>query len=199
MLDTLIQLDIDLFLWLNSFHSAFCDQVMWAISAKYTWVPLYALVLFFVFRKQKWWGLLTLLFMILLITAADQISVKVFKFGFERLRPCHNPALEGLVHIVNNKCGGQFGFVSSHAANSFAFAGFTAMFFNRRWYSYSILFWAAVVSYSRIYLGVHYPADIIGGALLGLLIAAVLYVIYKKTALKKIESTTKQPQNEIKD
>jgi len=178
MLEYLTQLDIKWFLSLNGLHNPFWDTIMWYISGTKTWIPLYALILFFVFKKLKWEGFIALLFFVLLIVLADQSSVKLFKNVFERLRPCHNPEIKHLVHIVNNKCGGQFGFVSSHAANTFALAMFTSLFFRKKWVTISFFAWATLVSYSRIYLGVHFPFDVIGGALLGLLIGVLTYITY---------------------
>ncbi len=111
----------------------------------------------------------------------DQGSVKLFKDVFERLRPCHNPAIAELVHTINGKCGGKYGFVSSHATNSFALAVFCGFLFKRH-YKYMLwlmLFWAAIVSYSRVYVGVHYPGDIIGGAVLGSLVGLFVFWLMK--------------------
>lgn len=187
MLEKIISLDTELFLFLNGLHNPFMDKVMWITSATATWIPLYALVLFFVFKQLKWKGLLTFLFLVLVVVFADQISVHWFKFVFQRLRPCHNPQIADFVHTVNGKCGGKFGFVSSHAANTFAFAAFSSFFFAKKKYSWFIFVWAAFVSYSRIYLGVHYPGDILGGAVLGFLIGIVLYFVYG-FAFKKLFS-----------
>lgn len=178
MLSGLLELDKSFFLFLNGLNSPFWDQVMWLISGKTTWIPLYLAMIFLMFKKFQWRGVLILVFAILSVTLADQVSVKAFKDVFQRLRPCHCEELEGLVHIVRNKCGGKYGFVSSHAANTFAIAVFTLSLFKLKWYSLSILFWAAIVGYSRIYLGVHYPLDVICGALLGTLIAFLcLYLL----------------------
>lgn len=178
MLEFLEQLDIKWMLFLNGINSPFWDTVMWYISATLTWAPLYAVILFFVFKKMKWEGVIALAFFILLIVMADQSSVKLFKNVFERLRPCHNPDIKDLIHIVNGKCGGKFGFVSSHATNTFALAMFTSLFFRIKWVSYSIFIWAIIVSYSRIYLGVHFPFDVLGGAGLGILVGFVTYKLY---------------------
>lgn len=115
----------------------------------------------------------------IVVALTDQLSVHLFKNVFERLRPCHNPDLNGLVHLVNSKCGGKFGFVSSHAANTFGVAMFIHYIFRVRWFTLSILLWATIVSYSRIYLGVHYPGDVVFGALLGVLIGWGVWRVFK--------------------
>ncbi len=120
------------------------------------------------------------IFIGLLFLISDQTSVKLFKDVFERLRPCHEIDLSGLVHVVDG-CGGKFGFVSSHAANSFAFAIFSGYLLKSN-YKYILplmLFWAALVSYSRIYVGVHYPGDIIGGAILGSIVGILVFWLMK--------------------
>ncbi|MDZ7737533.1 MAG: phosphatase PAP2 family protein [Bacteroidales bacterium] len=170
--------DQDIFLFLNSINSPWWDNVMVLISSKLLWVPLYAFILLMLGMKYKRSLLLIIPIIILTVTASDQLSVHAFKEVFERLRPCHEPALSGLVHTVNNKCGGSYGFVSSHAANSFAVAVLSLGLLRKKWFTAVILFWAAVVSYSRVYLGVHYPGDIIGGALLGTLIAYAFLLLY---------------------
>ena len=119
--------------------------------------------------------------MILAVTLADQVSVHLFKNTFQRLRPCHEPALNGLVHLFNGECGGKFGFVSSHATNSFNFALLSLLFIRKRWYTISIILWALVIGYSRIYLGVHYPGDVICGSLLGALVGWSIYKLYELT------------------
>lgn len=172
------QLDTDLFLFLNSINSPFWDDVMWIISARLTWVPLYLIMLWMFYKLTDRRVILVTLFAIAGITLSDQLSVHAFKEVFLRLRPCHEPSLEGLVHIVRGKCGGQYGFVSSHAANCFNIALFSLLLIRKRWFTITILFWAALVSYSRVYLGVHYPGDIIGGALLGAAIGFTMYHSY---------------------
>ncbi len=119
MLEHLISADQNLLLFLNSHHTPFFDWLMYAISEKLIWVPLYLAILIYLgFRyKKKFW--LILLFIAIAATLADQVSVQLFKNVFHRLRPCHEPALQGMVHLVRNECGGLYGFVSSHASNSF--------------------------------------------------------------------------------
>lgn len=184
MIEKLELIDRTIFLFINGLHNPFFDSLMWFVSGKLSWAPLYAIILFFVFKKEKkhWW--LILISIIVLITMADQSSVKLFKEVFLRYRPCHNLEIEHLVHKVNNKCGGTYGFVSSHAANVFALASFLSLFFNKKLFSIGIFTWAALVGYSRIYLGVHYPADVFFGGLLGILCGSIVYFTYQKTKLR---------------
>jgi len=163
LLDFLDHIDRTLFLFLNGLHSPFWDQVMWWISDRFIWLPQVIVIL-----------LLTAL----LITMSDQGSVHLFKEVFKRLRPCHNPGISHLVHIVRGHCGGQYGFVSSHAANSFAVASYSLLLIRNRYYTISIIFWALLVSYSRTYLGVHYPGDILGGAILGIVLGYIIYRLF---------------------
>ncbi|MGD9992891.1 MAG: phosphatase PAP2 family protein [Salinivirgaceae bacterium] len=180
MIEGLEQFDQQLFLFLNAIHSPFWDKVMVFLSGKWEWAPLYAVLLFFVIKRDLKFSWLSLLSIVLLILVADQTSVKLFKEVFQRYRPCHNLELQAFIHLVENHCGGKYGFVSSHAANSFALAGFISLFFNNKHLSVGIILWAALVSYSRIYLGVHYPADVFAGGLLGLFLAVLVFYLYKK-------------------
>src|SRR5690554_6303097 len=133
------------------------------ITSKSIWFPMYAVILYVIFRNQGVKGIITVVGLALMVLLCDQISTNIFKEGFERLRPSHEPSIQELVNLVNGKRGGKFGFVSSHATNSFGLAVFSLLLFRYRWYSLFILFWAALNSYSRIYMGVHYPGDILGG------------------------------------
>ena len=187
MLEILNNLDTNLFIFLNGIHSPFWDKIMWWISGSKSWMPMYAVIVAYIIYKQRWKSIVTLIFIALLVTLADQISVHGFKEVFQRLRPCHNPGLQDLVHIVNNKCGGKFGFVSSHAANTFAVAFFLSKLIKYRYFSAFIYTWAVIVSYSRIYLGVHYPFDVLGGAFLGVFIGYLTYKLYDFTNQKTLE------------
>jgi len=164
----MVELDQNIFLFLNSLHSPFFDTVMWILSLKTVWIPLYLAIIWMVINKYGKGAWTPLLLIPLLVLIDDQGS-SFLKNLTERPRPCHEPALAGMVHTVNGYCPGMYGFVSGHAANSFGVAAFTAPLLKKRWYSWFIFIWAALVSYSRLYLGVHYPGDIIGGVILGLI------------------------------
>ncbi|MCK5028567.1 MAG: phosphatase PAP2 family protein [Bacteroidales bacterium] len=187
MLEFLNNIDTNIFIFLNGINSPFWDKIMWWISGSKSWIPMYAVIVAYIVYKQRWKSIISLIFIALVVTLADQISVQAFKEVFQRLRPCHNPALQDIVHIVRNKCGGQYGFVSSHAANTFAVAFFLSKFFKNRHFSWFIFIWATIVSYSRIYLGVHYPFDVLGGAALGGVIGLLTYILYTYTSKKTLE------------
>jgi undecaprenyl-diphosphatase len=174
-------IDQQLFLFLNSINSPFWDKIMYAISGKIIWAPVYLAILIYLGIKYKKRFLVIIPFIIIAVTLADQLSVQLFKNVFHRLRPCHEPSLAGMIHLVNGQCGGLYGFVSSHASNSFNVALLSLMLIKRRWFTISILIWASVIGYSRIYLGVHYPGDVICGAIAGSLIGWGIYKLYELT------------------
>jgi undecaprenyl-diphosphatase len=186
-MDFIQHIDRVIFLFLNGLHCAFLDPVMTQISLRFIWVPFYAAIIFFIIRERKWNAIATLLLIALMIVLSDQIS-DLIKDSVQRLRPTHNPAIANLVHTVNGYTGGSFGFVSSHAANMFATAAFVSMFFSRRWLTIVMFCWAALVAYSRIYLGVHYPLDILCGGILGYAIGVMIFyverLVYRKMTQK---------------
>ena len=176
-------MDEKLLLLLNRWHTPFFDQLMWMVSDKWVWVPLYVLLAGLIVRRYSWkGGLLCLLMIALAVAATDQTCASLLRPLVGRLRPSNpdNP-ISTAIHLVNGYRGGRFGFPSCHAANSFTLAVFVSCCFRRRRVTLSMLAWAMVVAYSRIYLGVHYPGDVATGMVAGCLYGAVFYGIYRKT------------------
>lgn len=181
IIEFLKDIDTQLFLFLNGLHTPFFDVLFEYFSGRFFWIPLYALLFVIATLKLKWKMMYFILAVVALIFLSDKISVYWFKEVFMRYRPCHNNDIAHLVHLVDG-CGGKYGFVSSHAANTFALAAFMGIILRKHFPKmlFWMLIWATVVSYSRIYLGVHYPADIAVGGMLGILIGYAVAFILKK-------------------
>lgn len=176
MMEQLLSADQALFLWLNSFHNEFWDTIMIFFTGRSTWLPLYFFTIGFLFWKYGWKeGGLIVIMTLIAVGLSNTLTSEIMKPYFERLRPCKEDSLNGLIHLPHT-CGGLYGFASSHASNSFAFA--SMMFFvlgkELKLPAIILMLWAVVVSYSRIYVGVHYPLDIVVGGLLGFAIAWVV-------------------------
>ena len=183
MLEHLEALDRSAFLAINGWHSVWTDDLMLLISGKSSWIPLYVFLLFLLQRRLGWRGLAWAVPVIgLMILCSDQGSVQLFKESVRRLRPCHEPTLSGMVHLVPEGCGGQYGFVSSHAANHSAIAFFMIGILGGRprWSIPALVLWAALVGYSRIYLGVHYPGDVLVGSLFGATVGIIFVVMLRR-------------------
>lgn len=175
MLQNLGRLDQKLFLLLNSKHNAFFDVVMYWASDQFFWIPFYLGLAVFLFRRLGKAVYYYYFCIALLITTSDQLSSNLIKNWIRRPRPSHVPELSGMIHLSKAGPGGLYGFVSGHAANSFALAVFLVLTLPAvyNWLKHGMVAWALLVSYSRIYNGVHYPGDVLGGMLLGVLLAFV--------------------------
>ncbi|MBP5771286.1 MAG: phosphatase PAP2 family protein [Bacteroidaceae bacterium] len=177
-MDELIHLDQQLLLALNGSDSLFLDHFFTMVTRTSTWVPLMLVLLFIIFKNRPWReAFFFVLGIALVILIADRFSSGFCKPYFQRFRPSHEPALEGLVDLVADRRGGLYGFISSHAANTFGAWAFLSLYLRRRGMSVTILLWACLSSYSRIYLGLHYPGDILAGALFGILTGGVCYLL----------------------
>ena len=194
MIEYLNSTDTQFFLFLNSIHNTFFDHVMYWFSDKLIWIPMYLLIAFFIVKHYRMNGVVMLLFVGLVIVLCDQTASHLIKNAVMRLRPSHEPALVGMVHLSKAGAGGMYGFVSSHAANAFGFATFLNYTLDKRFklLKYWLFIWAVLVSYSRIYNGVHYPGDVMVAVFLGMIIGwgmSKLYQYIEFKYLAKIHET----------
>ena len=175
--------DVWLLLKVNGLNSPFLDEMMWSVSSPYFGVPFY---LFFAYLIYRYVGLKQMVFLcglILLVAGISDLTAKYcFKEVFERFRPTHHLIIKEQLHIVNDYKGGQFGFISSHAANMFSVGTMVFLLIGKqfKWLFWLLISWASLIGYSRIYLGVHYPSDVFVGAIVGCLIASIMYYLYKQ-------------------
>ena len=174
--------DIDgqLLLLINNAHNSFFDEFFYTFSGRHVWIALYVALIAYCVIRWKAQGLWIVLALIASVVLADQISAHLIKPLVCRLRPTHDPILAQYVHLVHEYRGGLYGFVSSHAANCFAIATLTTLFSKDRLLATTLFTWASINAYSRMYLGVHYPGDILCGTIIGVLIALCLYGITKR-------------------
>ena len=204
-MDYLIHIDQQWLLAINGWHAEWADVLMWYISKSTTWLPLYALLVgLVVYRFGIQWYLstqntsnyrFTALLRVFIVLAgfaaavglSDFISSGIIKPWVSRLRPTHEPALAGMLHLVNGYTGGMYGFVSSHAANTMACALLFSLLYRNKYATVALMLWVALNCYSRMYLGVHYPGDIIGGLLVGTLIAGMTYAVARHL-LKRLDA-----------
>ena len=193
MLERLIHIDTEILLAINGWHAPWADTLMWIISAKTTWIPLYLLlIVLLVYRYRqpapttvKWLQKVpACVVMILTIVAAvglaDFIASGILKDWVARPRPSRVPELEGVLHLVNGYKSGRYGFVSSHAANTMACGLLFSLIWRKKITTISLMLWVAANCYSRMYLGVHYPLDILGGLIVGALVASGAYALLRK-------------------
>ncbi len=176
----LIEWDQSLFLALNNVHTPFWDTFMWIYSDKFTWIPLLLSVLFVLFRKNWREAAIVCIAIALTITLCDQFASTLCKPFFARYRPAQDPDFSPFVQIVNGYRGGRYGFISSHAANSFGAVVLLALIFKDRLFTVTAILWAIINCYSRIYLGVHYPGDILGGTIAGIFFGFAVYILWRR-------------------
>ena len=178
-IDTISQWDIDLLLALNGSESLYLDGIMWTITRTSTWLLLFGALFYIVIRNNKLKQSLVIFILVaLLITVADQVASGICKPLFQRFRPTHDPIVGPMIDIVNGYRGGKYGFFSSHASNTFAGATFFALLFSNIRVSVLLYIWATLCTYSRLYLGVHYPTDILTGLTFGILSGYVFHFLY---------------------
>lgn len=181
----LIQEDKELLIYLNNLGNKTFDPIWMLISEVWIWIPFYFILAYLLFRNFKFNSLIFIfIFIALGVTVSDQLA-SIFKHGIMRFRPCNDPTIDGLVREV--KCGGRFGFYSAHASNTFFLATYISILLKNKIKAlpYILFVWAAVVSYSRIYLGVHFPMDIFFGAVMGFLLGGFFATLAKNVIAKQ--------------
>jgi undecaprenyl-diphosphatase len=183
MLDKILQLDVQLFVFLNGLGSQTYDGFWLFITKQSNWTPYFLILLYLVYKKLSFKNmLLLLLFVAVLILISDQ-TCNFFKYTFERLRPCNNPEINSLIRIV--KSSDTFSFFSGHATNSMATMTFVFMILKKYYrYAFLVFLFPLIFAYSRIYLGLHYPLDILTGYLFGAGFGFIAYKGYQKYVLK---------------
>ena len=185
MIETLNAYDKEIMLFLNYDGGVWLDNFWYLFSGKFTWVAAYVVILLYIFfscktEKSRWFAfIVNVICIALVITLADQISSGLIKNLVERPRPSHSD-IEGMLHYVNDYKGGKFGFVSSHAANTIGLALWLCLLFRARFFQFILILWSLLTCYSRIYLGVHYLGDILGGLCVGIFSAIFIHWIYRK-------------------
>ena len=181
IIDTMDDWDKTLTVALNYDGGQFSDFLWHRLSKNVAWTPMILALSYVLLTCKKQWAEagLFLLGLVLVIALSDQVSSSVIKPLVERLRPSHEPEISNMLHYVGNYRGGHYGFVSSHAANAFGVATYLSLIFRKKWLTVSLLAWSLGVCYSRIYLGVHYVGDIIGGSLIGITAGIWCYVLLR--------------------
>lgn len=184
MIENLNAIDQNILLAINGMHSHYLDSFMWLMSGVWAYLVV-ALGFLFLSYRQGWKQmLLIMLALALTIALADQLSSGIIKPLVQRLRPTHDAEIGSLIHLVKGYRGGLYGFVSSHAANSFGAAVLVALLFRSREVAIAMIVWAVAVSYSRMYMGVHYPGDIVCGAIIGAFSAYIFYRLFSMASKK---------------
>lgn len=179
MIEYLQDFDTSALLAINGMHNAFQDALWWMVTAKWSSLLLALALLWILLHQHRRHAVLVLVMMVLAMLIADQVSSGLIKHVVERLRPTHEPSLQDVVHVINGYRGGMYGFVSSHAANFVAVSTLIALVMRHRAAVLSMFTWSLLQCYSRMYLGVHYPGDILGGIAVGLLVGWLLWCLMR--------------------
>lgn len=191
----LVEGDSSILLAVNGMHSSYFDTFMWLCSRKFEWIPFYLSIIYVLFRNFNWRVVLySLVAMGVILLLTDAVSSHFIRPVVARLRPSNleNPISE-MIHIVDNHRGGRYGFPSSHASNSWGLVFFVGLLLRRRLLTTFLSCWALLLCYSRLYLGVHYPGDLLAGMMLGAVVASLVYYVFWRTTKVEPPSDMKHP------
>lgn len=181
--EALQSIDTAILVFINGKNSPFLDEVMTLAGWRFTWIPLYLLFAVIIFHDYRRAGWVIILFAILAVVLSDQVA-DLIKNEVMRLRPSHQPGVMNLLHYCKNyggeaQMGGMYGFVSNHAANSASLATYLILLFRTKWITWVLVLWVFLLCYSRVYMGLHYPSDVLGGVILGIITGSFARYIYK--------------------
>ncbi len=199
MIDQILQWDTEVFIYLNSLGTKSWDSFWLAYTSKFNWIPFYAVLLYLIFKQMQLKAFITTLVVVALMILVTDQTTNLFKNGFHRLRPCHLAEIIDGMRLVKARCGGQYGFFSGHASNTMAAAIFIGLTLRKRFkfLLYILIVWAILMAYSRIYIGVHYPLDVLLGMLFGILTGTLFYKLNVFLS-NKFDFNSKKLDNDLK-
>lgn len=182
----MLEIDRQLLLLLNGSDSVFFDKLIMALTSGFTWIPLYLALLYVIVKNNETTAQILLIIgcAVLCIVLADGVADFIAKPYFQRLRPSNDPVIKYAVKVVDNVRGGDYGFFSAHAANTFSLAVFFSLLIKDRLLTLTLIFWSLLNCYTRMYLGLHYPLDILAGLLWGMVAGVLSYLVWWKVYYK---------------
>lgn len=188
MMEQILELERNIFLWINGTHTPFLDMLLWPFSGVLIWSPVLLVPLYLLWKHKKA-AIPEVVSLVLVVIVCSLVSNNVFKPVFCRFRPTAHPLFMDVVTLLNEyKAGGLYGFISGHTTNAFGFAMLSSLLIKNKVYTSLIFLWAVLMGYSRIYLGAHFISDVIGGLIIGILLGGGVYYVYKYMSKRYIST-----------